>query len=367
MVQYMRNPFTPNFGSVPVWMAGRSVIIHKLLGALDNGVGDPNLCTLVSGARGSGKTALLTYCSIHAAEHGWISADVSSEKGMLEDIVQRVIESARGVAKVGSTRLKSVGVPSLMSVSWEHVDGFAPNWRTRMNTLLDQLAKHDIGLLITVDEVNPGLDEMVQLVSTYQHFVREGRRVALFMAGLPHDVSALLSDEDVSFLRRSARHTLGNVTREEAEVALRRTIEYGKRGIGKDELSKAAAATLGYPYLMQLVGYHIWDIGNSEEDISGADVRDGVLLAQADFENRVLSATYQSLSDGDIRFMEAMLPDEGASRLSDIAARMGVASNYASHYRRRLEEQGIVSSLRRGVVGVDLPLFKEYVAKMADA
>jgi Mn-dependent DtxR family transcriptional regulator len=59
------------------------------------------------------------------------------------------------------------------------------------------------------------------------------------------------------------------------------------------------------------------------------------------------------------------LSDEGESRIADIAARMGVASNYASHYRRHLEEQGVVSTRRRGVVGVDLPLLKDYVARMA--
>ena len=77
MVEANRNPFTPNFGSVPVWMAGRSRVIGDLLGALDQGVGNPNLCTLLSGARGSGKTALLTYVSDHAREHGWVSVDVS--------------------------------------------------------------------------------------------------------------------------------------------------------------------------------------------------------------------------------------------------------------------------------------------------
>lgn len=44
-------------------------------------------------------------------------------------------------------------------------------------------------MLFTVDEVDPTLDEMVQLAAFYQHFVREGRKVALLMAGLPHNIS----------------------------------------------------------------------------------------------------------------------------------------------------------------------------------
>ena len=53
-------------------------------------------------------------------------------------------------------------------------------------------------MLFTVDEVDPTLDEMVQLAAFYQHFVREGRKVALLMAGLPHNVFAQQQDRVVS-------------------------------------------------------------------------------------------------------------------------------------------------------------------------
>lgn len=185
------------------------------------------------------------------------------------------------------------------------------------------------------------------------------------MAGLPHDVSALVSNEDVSFLRRAAQHHLRNVSEEEAELALRRTVEFGHRSIGPIQLARAAKATLGYPYLMQLVGYYLWEAGNPSATISSEDVDYGIMIAQREFQQRVLEATYRTLSEGDIRFLEAMVPDEGDSYLRDIAKRLGVTSNYASHYRRRLEAQGVVSTRRRGVVGIDLPLFKEYVSKMA--
>ena len=48
-------------------------------------------------------------------------------------------------------------------------------------------------VLFSVDEVDPTLDEMVQLAAFYQHFVREGRKVAPLMAGLPHNISSFCS------------------------------------------------------------------------------------------------------------------------------------------------------------------------------
>lgn len=81
-----------------------------------------------------------------------------------------------------------------------------------MGELLDALAETDTGLLITVDEVRDDLDEMIQLASAFQHFVRERRKVALFMAGLPAHVSALLQDKSVSFLRRANFYNIGIVS-----------------------------------------------------------------------------------------------------------------------------------------------------------
>ena len=45
------NPFTPTFGVVPAFMAGREDITSELLAALEEGVGNPNLTTIISGAR----------------------------------------------------------------------------------------------------------------------------------------------------------------------------------------------------------------------------------------------------------------------------------------------------------------------------
>ena len=55
-----------------------------------------------------------------------------------------------------------------------------------------------------------------------------------------------------------------------------------------------------------------------------------------------------------------MLPDSGPSRVSEIAKRMGVASNYTSQYKRRLLEDGVIGERGRGLVGFDIPAFREF-------
>lgn len=85
-MEYSKNPFTPTFGSVPPFLAGREHILRDINRGFINGPGDPNLSTIFTGARGTG------------------------------------------------------------------------NWRTRMNGIFKQLEKHDIGLLITIDEVTVDLE-----------------------------------------------------------------------------------------------------------------------------------------------------------------------------------------------------------------
>ena len=65
-------------------------------------------------------------------------------------------------------------------------------------------------------QLDPNLEELIDFSATFQHFVREDRKVALFMAGLPGNVSALLSDKSVSFLRRAAQHQRGRI--EDADI-----------------------------------------------------------------------------------------------------------------------------------------------------
>lgn len=361
------NPFTPSFGQVPPFMAGREQIIAEILRGFENGPGDPNLSTIFTGARGTGKTALLSYLSQEVSSRGWVTADVSASPGMLEDIIERGSAAASEfLEKEDKRRLKGIKIGTL-SLDWEYRDPSSGNWRTRMNALFGQLNHYDVGLLITIDEVDVRLEEMVLFASVYQHFVREGRKVALLMAGLPYKISSLLRNDSISFLRRAQCHRLGRIEDHEVEAALVKTVGQGGRELALDARSEALVAIDGFPYMMQLVGYRMWEINPDNRLITLEDVREGANLAKREIEDRILATTYYELSDGDIRFLAAMLPDCNVSRVAEVAKRMGVASNYASQYKRRLLEGGIIGERGRGIVGFDIPGFKDYLRAQLEA
>lgn len=183
-MEYSKNPFTPTFGSVPPFLAGREHILRDINRGFINGPGDPNLSTIFTGARGTGKTALLSLLSETALEHDWIAANVSAMPGMLEDIIERTKEAADSYLSQPHARINGVQIGPV-GIDWTYAQEAQGNWRTRMNGIFKQLEKHDIGLLITIDEVTVDLEEMLQFASVYQHFVREGKKVALLMQDCP--------------------------------------------------------------------------------------------------------------------------------------------------------------------------------------
>lgn len=246
--------------------------------------------------------------------------------------------------------------------SREHVE-CASTWRAEMTELVKTLNAEGAGLLITVDEVSARFEDMRTLVEVYQHFVRERRDVSLLLAGLPNNVSRLLQDEDTSFLRRAFRHWLGAIPDNEVELAMRGTIERGGRFIGSDDLARAAEAAGGFAFLIQLIGYYLWQQHPASRIISSQDVDDGIRFARRQMDSMVFDATIAELSERELQFLQAMAIDDDESAIADIASRMGVSANNASKIRARLVELGIVGKRRRGVVGMEIPMLRDYLRR----
>lgn len=359
-----RNPFTPNFGQVPYFVAGREFLIEEITDAFEAGFGHPSLTSLFVGARGTGKTALLSLLAGIAQERGWIAVNVACIEGMLDDIFQQsILAASEFVEPTQKRRLKGVSLAQAVALEWENEQAGDLNWRSRMSSLLDQLAQKDVGLLVTIDEVDPSLTEMIHFASTYQLFVREGRKVAVLMAGLPSHVSRLLNDKSVSFLRRACRYELGRIEDHEAKEAFEKTVESAGKRFAPDALAHAVKSAEGFPYMIQLVGFRTWQEAGDANLIDLASAEAGSLRAALDMEHRVLQASLRELSRGDLRFLEAMLEDEGDSAVSDLEQRLGESSGYVARYRRRLIDRGIIGPRGRGRLGFDLPGLREYIPK----
>ena len=156
----MENPFTPNFGQIPQVFAGRQTLQREMIEALESPWGHPNQTTIIIGSRGSGKTALLRDMAVEAEQRGWISVNVTCIKGIQEDILQQARRKGKELLQPTEERkITGISLGQLGGLEFSHQQ-ISQNWRSQISDILDELAEHNVGLLLAIDEVDPSLDEI---------------------------------------------------------------------------------------------------------------------------------------------------------------------------------------------------------------
>lgn len=360
-----KNPFKPTFGSIPVAMAGRETIIHDIQEGLDNAPGDPNRASILIGARGTGKTVLLASIAEKAQEQGWISINVTSGPGMLDEIIVQARSKAAHLLST-ETKVHLSGIQlGTFGITLER-NALQSTWREEMTRIVRELNEQGTGLLITVDEISPQHEQLRLLADVFQHFVRERRDTALLLAGLPGNVSLILRDDTISFLRRAFQHQLGAIDINDVSYAIQLTVEAGGRKIAGDALDIAAESTGGFAFMIQLVGYHMWRQHPDLMQITKEDAQAGVRYASRDLDKMIFDTVVRELTTREEEFLLAMAKNKGVSSVRELAGQLGIEPNNASQIRRRLIARGLIADHGRGKVVFDMPLLREYLLREVD-
>lgn len=355
----------------PPVLVGRDEQLEVFAEALDDSPGAPGRAMLFSGARGTGKTVMLNALEDVAKERGWLVISQTARTGVADEIRDTQIPDLlhRHVEGISRSQLTAISVTTPvggLGLTRQLVDDHreTASLRSRLELLTDALAPHRTGVLITLDELHSGARrDLTEITQTVQHLFREEREVAFLAAGLPHDVAGLLDRPGTTFLRRAEHSVLTAVSDADVREALRVPIEDSGRTIGTEALETAAEGTRRYPFLIQLVGYHSWRADPAAPEITAAHAREGVRTAVRRMGRLVHEPAVRALSDVDRRFVDAMVVDDGPSRMQDVAQRLGVDASYAGQYRRRLISAGLVAPAGYGKVDLALPYLREHLRR----
>lgn len=364
------NPFKPTAGGEPPLLIGRERVIQDFDKGLDNGVGAPGRIMLITGARGTGKTVMLTVLGDKARAHKWDVIEETASDGLCERLVNELRSKDSLIDKLTINPSISIAGASVSLGEAELSAKRMPETlRKAMSARLDVLEKHDAGLMISIDETQAASRaDLIAIATAIQHQIRERRNVAIVFAGLPQMVSDLFDDEVIAFLRRARTNVLADVPVDEVEEAFAQTFEDSGMSIDAKLLSRAAKATAGYPYMIQLVGYYIWDAADSRGStvISEEDVNEGVREAHVDLDNAVCIPELHGLSKNDKAYLKAMAISDGPSETSEVAERMGRSAKYAATYRKRLLDAYVIRQTDRGEVDFAVPFLREYLRERAE-
>ncbi|MGC9156416.1 MAG: ATP-binding protein [Ferrimicrobium sp.] len=366
------NPFTPTFGVDPPLLVGRDDLLEDLVDALEGGLGSPGKATLYVGARGTGKTVMLNKAEELARARGWMVISEVATPGLIDRLTKvRLPEILSTIHSEKKTHLTGMTLPlGIGGATWTTTGPEIPlDFRTQLIRATSVLAERGIGLLITIDEVHyKQIADLRDFGSAVQFAFRGKQANFVFVgAGLRSAVSSVLNDSVLTFLQRADRHVLGPVGADDIEAAIREPIEANGRKINPDALAEAASATGGHPFLIQLIGRHIWRQHPERMMITVSDVRSGVAAALRRVGALVFDPDLAALSDIDRSFLVAMAQDDVPSKTTDICTRLGVDATYVGQYRLRLIEAGMISAVRHGEVTFVQPFLRGYLREHAAA
>ncbi|MDK8795971.1 ATP-binding protein [Corynebacterium sp. MSK041] len=368
-----KNPFTATVGKTPVVVAGRDEYLRDFDAAIQDGPGSHERISIITGPRGVGKTVLLNEFEAVAKSHAWHVISETKTRGFIDRIRDRAYKLVEELSGEPKRRLSGIKLPYL-GFDTESVPAYSPTptLRSVLDELFDcqaeidaRLGQEPVGLLITLDELHYAhMDEIVEFGTTIQHLVREDRQIAVAMAGIPGAVKPLLAADEgrnpVTFLRRANRIETGMVSIEEVRVALEETTAQVGVSWTPGALDIASKATGGYPFMIQLVGQHAFR-NLTDNVIDEEAVSHGIGAARRKLGQLVHEPSLADLSEVDRTFLTAMSTDDGPSRMLDIAARMGVDSQYAGTYRKRLIDAEMIRPTSHGYVDYELPYMREYL------
>ena len=358
------NPFKPTAGAEPPVLAGRKKVIDDFTDGLTEGPGAPGRLMRISGPRGSGKTVLLTELGDIAKDKGWVVVDETAGKGLVDRITERLV---RQLPEANASMDIDLGFVKA------HAGVSSGTGGADIRTVLDEAAGRigKKGVLVTVDEVQDAdKGEMAAISQAVQHLIREKKDVAFVFAGLTMGVADFINGEAMTFLRRAKAEQLKSIPDDDVAAAFEKTFGDSGMPIAGNALSDAVAATGGYAYMVQLVGYNVWKVARRHFGESPAvtteDVREGAEMAMEDYVEAVIEPALSRLSKRAMSYLVEMSRSDGPSSTGCVAKSLGVPAQSLSNVRASLiAKQVIEPTEARGYVDFAIPWMREYVGDHA--
>lgn len=355
--------FVPSFGNRPKHLVGRESVLNQFEMVFRSVPGSRERALVILGQRGSGKTVLLLELAEMARKKGFIVSDPTVvSKGMQNRIIEKLSDeypyySSSSQKKISGGSVSVLGFGAGIQFNNQTAEERSFSWK--ISEFCKKANEDHHGVMILIDEVKSGNEELKEIVIAYQEMVGEGLDVAIVFAGLPMAVSSLLNDHVLTFLNRAVKIELPLLRIDDIEIYYRKAFASIGISISDSLIRQAAEETCGSPYLMQLIGHYI--ALNYDEGFSESQFRDSLEYAKKTFKNDICGTSLASLSKLDICFLSAMSEDDGESSVEDISIRMKKNASFVQTYKRRLQQCGIIKASGWGLVSFAIPYLKEYL------
>lgn len=133
----------------------------------------------------------------------------------------------------------------------------------------------------------------------------------------------------------------------------------------QEALELIAKLTHGYPYFIQEWGYHSWNKAEASPITSG-DVEEATKSAIQSLDESFFRVRFDRVTPREKEYLFAMAAlGAGPHRSGDIAAELGVSVESIAPVRSSLIKKGMIFSPAHGDTAFTVPLFNEYLDRVA--
>jgi hypothetical protein len=337
------------------------------------------------GARGVGKTVLLAEIARRAAvQRGWpqLSIELTSQAQLVPqllaraDILRELVREAKPKAKglevsEATVRASLPGVSGEVRLEPPGGSGVGPllALEAALGRLAEAAVDKHAGVVVRIDEAQlverPDLET---LGAALQVGVEAGWPYVVVLAGLD-TVRTLVSDRpgthSSSYLERADWYELGLL--DEADTLRALCVPAGTAGRPLEPAAAQflAAQTGGFPYAVQVYGYHAWEASNGRDRIDLEAAERGSLAAAGKLEVGLYGSRWAQASPREQEYLAAVAAlttyEEGFPSGGAVAARLGTTASELSSYRARLLDKGILMLERGGGLRFAMPGMAKYV------
>ena len=386
------NPFTPGAGMEPPKLAGRDAVFDAADIALHRTKRGKHANTqMLVGLRGVGKTTLLNRIRRLANDIGYIAEQIELRDGdhlklvlipvfrnillqlkLRHPSAERVNESMRVLRSFISNHvITSAGVDVSLCIEPEH--GFADtgDLTEDLRVLMVSIgtAARDAGTPVAIlfDEMHTlGKSDLHALLRAI-HLIQQIRLPFLvFGAGLPQ-LPNQVSDAVGAGDRNLDRHDLGSLTRPDVWAAITHPIGQLGVTISDEALWAIEDFSLGFPYLLQAVAYHTWDIAQST-GITKQDVAAAIDVTLRRLDESFYFVYFERTTPVEQEYLRSLanMP-AGSQRSADVAKGMKRTVTSLGPIRDTLIKKGLVYSPDYGFVAFTAPLFADFMKRQDTA
>lgn len=384
----IRNPYAPGAGSQPPELAGRDEILKRTKTTLARvQIGRPAKSFMLVGLRGVGKTVLLNKVQEIAEADGYIAMMVETpeSKSLPELIIpclrkilyrldtqEKVVETVkRGmmILKSFAEALKVKIGEIELGIDLQKGVADSGDLDADLADLSEAVGRaasaRKMAIALIIDELQYIKEEEFSALIMAMHRVSQKQLpLVLIGAGLPQLVG--LAGKAKSYAERLFDYPVVDaLAAPDAEVALREPARRENVVFNADALRQIVKMTKGYPYFLQEWEYHSWNKA-SGSPITAKDVRAAHEAAVASLDNSFFRVRFDRVTPREKDYMFAMAAlGAGPHRAGDIAAKMGVPVERIAPVRSLLIKKGMVYSPAHGDTAFTVPMFDDYLHRMA--